>query len=228
MCGRFTQAMSFRQLADYYALGDQSEIVPEPRYNLAPMQQVSAVRLGEQHELELFWPRWGLVPAWAKDSSIGHRLFNARAEGLAETEPFKQAFRYRRCLIPADGFYEWSGLQDGRQPYYLYATGGNLLTFAALWEAWRDPATAPAALESCTIITTAASADMVRLHNRMPAILAPEDWWAWLSRDSSVALLESLLRPAPAGTLSRHPVSRRINVPRAEGPSLITPLQSRM
>ena len=224
MCGRFTQAMTWRELVELYRIHEQPAPVLTPRFNVAPTQSVLAIRQEEEGRAA-FLPRWGLIPAWAKDVAIGNRMINARAESLADKPAFRTAFRQRRCLIPASGFYEWSGPRSARQPHYIQSPAGSPLTFGGLWERWRDPAVPDAPpLESCTIITTAASADMAALHDRMPLLLAPEDWNAWLDPEAPLGLLETLLRPAPAGSLSYHPVDRKVGSPRVEGPELIRPL----
>jgi len=224
VCGRFTQAMSWRELVELYRLHDQPEPPLQPRYNVAPSQQVLAIRQ-EEGKRRVFLPRWGLVPGWAKDSAIGNRMINARAESLAEKPAFRTAFRQRRCLIPASGFYEWRGPRSARQPHYIQARKGGLLAFAGLWERWRDPALTDAPpLESCTIITTAASSDVAALHDRMPVILSPDQWNAWLDPETPPVLLDGLLQPAPAGRLVHHPVDRKVGSPKVEGPDLIAPL----
>jgi len=224
MCGRFTQAMSWKELVELYRLNDQPETPLQPRYNVAPSQQVLAIRQ-EAGERQAFLPRWGLVASWAKDSAIGNRMINARGESLAEKSAFRSAFRRRRCLIPASGFYEWSGPRSARQPHYIQARTGGLLTFAGLWESWRDPALPEAPpLESCTIVTTPASSDVTALHDRMLVILSPDQWESWLNPEAPLPLLEGLLQPAPAGSLVYHPVDRKVGSPRVEGPDLIAPL----
>lgn len=224
MCGRFTQAMTWRQLVELYRLPDQPEPPLEQRFNVAPTQPLLTIRRLDELR-HIFLTRWGLVPAWAKDAAIGNRMINARAETLAEKPAFRASYRHRRCLIPASGFYEWRGHRSARQPHYIHAISGSILTFAGLWERWRDPAARDApALETCTIITTAASPDVSDLHGRMPLILAPEDWDAWLDPDTPAPLLDALLRPAPTGSLTHHPVDRRVGSPQAEGPDLIRAL----
>src|SRR5690625_155584 len=224
MCGRFTQAMSWRELVELYRIHEQPAPTLTPRFNVAPTQSVLAIR-ADKGRRQAFLPRWGLVPAWAKDIAIGSRMINARAESLAEKPAFRTAFRQRRCLIPASGLYEWSGPRSARQPHYIRAPERSLLTSGGLWQRWRDPAVPDAPpLESCTIITTTASSDVIALHDRMPLLLAPEDWEVWLDPDAPAGLLETLLRPAPPGSLSYHPVDRKVGSPRVEGPELIEPL----
>lgn len=225
MCGRFTQAMTWRQLVDLYRIHEQAELPLEPRYNVAPTQEVAAIRQTAPDEREAFLPRWGLVPSWAKDPSIGNRMINARAEGVADKPSFRAALKARRCLIPASGFYEWSGPRAARQPHYIQARDRSPLTFAGLWESWRDRAEPDAPpLETCTIITTTASPDVADLHERMPVVLTSEAWDTWLDPQAPPPLLQDLLQPAPAGTLTHHRVDRRVGSPNAQGPDLIAPL----
>lgn len=225
MCGRFTQAMTWRQLVELYRIHDQPEIPLEQRYNVAPTQQVLAIRQVEDAR-QAFLPRWGLVPSWAKELAIGARMINAQAEGVADKPSFRTAFKARRCLIPASGFYEWSGPTSARQPHYIHSSDGSPLTFAGLWETWWDRAQPEAPpIETCTIITTTASTDVATLHDRMPVLLAPDARHAWLDPHAPPPLLEELLQPAPAGTLTHHPVDRRVGSPRTQGPDLIAPLQ---
>lgn len=225
MCGRFTQAMSWKQLVELYRIHDQQPLPMAPRWNVAPTQMIAAVRLSRSGEREAFQGRWGLVPAWAKDIAIGTRMINARSEGVADKNAFRGPFRRHRCLIPADGFYEWTGPRSARQPHYIYATDGALLALAGLWDAWQDPQSPDAPpLVTCTILTTAASPDIVTLHDRMPVILQQDVWEAWLEPKTPLPVLQSLLEPAPAGTLSHHAVTRSVGDPRNEGAELITPL----
>lgn len=219
MCGRFVAATPASDLARYL---DVDEIVAEerePSWNVAPTDEVLAVaeRRGGR-ALGSF--RWGLVPSWAKDPSIGARMINARAETLAKK--FRPAFERRRCLVPADGFYEWEKLPDGkRQPYYFHRADGAPLTFAGLWEFWRDPRNAEIELRTCTIITTDAN-DIVRpVHDRMPAVLAPSDWARWLDRDQhDVESLAPLLRPADGRQFEMYPVGTAVNSVRNNDASL--------
>jgi putative SOS response-associated peptidase YedK len=192
-----------------------------PRYNIAPTQPVVAVRPGERAGREARMLRWGLVPFWAKDLAMGSRMINARGETVAEKPAFRQAFRRRRCLIPADGFYEWQKVPGGKQPWYISARGEGPLAFAGLWERW-DKRGTETPVESCTIVTTAANATLAPLHDRMPVILDPAAWDAWLGADTPSAELRDLLRPAPDGLLAARTVSRRVNSPANDGPELIS------
>jgi putative SOS response-associated peptidase YedK len=207
----------------------------EPRYNIAPTQPVAAVTLdGSSNNVgrRLEALHWGLIPFWAKDLTIGNKMINARAETLAEKPAFKNALVRRRCLIPADGFYEWKKEGRGRQPFYIRqraGSSGDLFAFAGLWEEWRDPAASKDAppLRSCTIITVAPNALMASIHDRMPAILRPNDEAAWLDtqgvRDPRDIL--ALLAPYEDDALETYPVSKLVNAPANDDPECIEPLE---
>jgi len=170
---------------------------------------------------ELVTLRWGLVPAWAADPKTGYRMINARAETVAEKPTFRAAFRRRRCLVAADGFYEWSAV-NGKQPYYIHMADGAPFGLAGLYEHWEGDGRV---IESCTIIVGEPNALIARIHDRMPCIVVPEDYGAWLDSGSSdPRALLSLLRPYPADKMAAYPVSRSVSNPRHEGPSLIEPL----
>jgi putative SOS response-associated peptidase YedK len=188
---------------------------------------------GGQPERELRVLRWGLVPSWAKDQSIGSRLINARAETVAAKPSFRRAFACRRCLLPADGFYEWIPVTDqGRtvkQPYYIHRADGGTLAFAGVYELWRDPAVpdddADPWLWSAAIITTSATDDVGRIHDRMPMVIEPARWADWLDpARTEPGALQYLLQPAVSGGLASYPVSTAVNSVRNNGPELITPL----
>jgi len=198
-----------------------------PRYNLAPSQPAAVVR-AEDGERRLAMLRWGLIPAWADDPRIGHRLINARAESVAEKPAFRAAFRRRRCLVPADGFYEWTRQGKVRTPWLVTPRGGGLMAFAGLWERWRVPASARLSgslaerspgdvVETFTVLTTEANAPMRALHHRMPVILPPQAFDAWLSGG------EVALGPAPDDLLAMHAVSLRVNNPRHDDPECVLP-----
>jgi putative SOS response-associated peptidase YedK len=218
MCGRFT----LRQPA--HAVGEQFglDAVPafEPRYNIAPTQSVLAVRHAAGTGKEAVFLRWGLVPSWASDLSIGNRLLNARAETIAEKPSFRAAFKHRRCLIVADGFYEWQSVAGKKQPIHFRFRDGRLFAFAGLWEHWNVP-DGPA-IETCTILTTTSNELIRPLHDRMPVILDPDHREAWLDpqfadRDA----LQSWLIPWPAEEMTGVPASMRVNNPRNEGPACL-------
>lgn len=192
-----------------------------PRYNAAPMQMLPVVRQRPGGERVAHLLRWGLLPGWAKDPSIATRLINARGETLAEKPAFRAAYRARRCIVPASGFYEWKAVPGGKQPYYIQPANDELFGFAGLWERWTSPEGTP--IDTFTVITTAANATLQALHERMPMILQPADYGPWLSRDSAPERLGQLLSPCPDAMLSMHPVSKAVGNVRNEGAQLIAP-----
>lgn len=196
----------------------------EPRYNIAPSQSVAAIRADAEGLRSLDMLRWGLVPHWAKDVSIGNRLINARAETVAEKPAFRQAFSRRRCLVLASGFYEWGETPAGKVPYFMAPRSGECLAFAGLWERWRG---GDDVLESCTIITTTANATLTKVHQRMPAILAADAQVRWLAGETPATERLSLLRPAPEDELEIRQVRRTVNNPRNEGAGLIEAVSER-
>src|SRR5262245_21616149 len=201
MCGRFALHAHPDVVKLQFGLAALPQF--EPRYNIAPTMQVLIVRQGGAAAV-----RWGLVPHWAKDASMGARMNNARAETVAEKPAFRDAFRSRRCLIPASGFYEWKSEFGLRQPYYVHPSEGELFAFAGLWEQWRD-------LQTCTVITVDANAKMAEVHDRMPAIVARADYDAWLSGT------EGLLKPCPEEAIAIRRVSRAVNNARNDTASLL-------
>lgn len=221
MCGRFTLTSPDSGIATQFSLLDLPPL--EPRYNIAPTQPVAAVRLSaEGSARELVMLQWGLVPFWAKDPQIGSRLINARAETAAEKPAFRDALRKRRCLVLADGFYEWQTQNGGKQPFYFRLRDGAAFGFAGLWERWQGPL---GAIESCTLITTDANDLMRSVHDRMPVILHQRDHDLWLDRGIRQSdLLLPLLRPYPSGEMIAYPVSRRVNSPANDDPQCIEPL----
>jgi putative SOS response-associated peptidase YedK len=205
MCGRFTLARSPEDVARAFGL-DEVPHFPH-RYNIAPSQPVGVVVRG-QHSTkpEFRLMGWGLIPSWAKDPAIGAKLINARSETVTEKPSFRAAFKYRRCLIPADGFYEWQKTQRGaKQPFYFSMAGNAVLAFAGLWESWND-------IETCTILTTEANGLLQPIHDRMPVILNPEDYGRWLDPNIQGGQpLSDLLRPFPDASMQAIPVSTRVN-----------------
>ncbi|RMF97883.1 MAG: SOS response-associated peptidase [Gammaproteobacteria bacterium] len=219
MCGRF--AFYSPREAVLETFGVDLGFDPPPRYNIAPSQDIVALRPGAAGERSGAWLRWGLVPSWAQDPAIGNRMINARAETVRSKPAFRAAFRRRRCVILADGFYEWQARNGAKQPWYISAADGRPLAMAGLWERWEG---GEQRLESCTIITTEANRTLADLHGRMPVVLAPPQLDAWFG-DSDLDRLETLLRPCPDDRLRCWPVSRRVNDPRHDGPELIRELQ---
>ncbi len=219
MCGRYALYSPADAIADLFGAALESEGLA-PRYNAAPTQWLPVIRQRPSGERVLHTLRWGLLPSWAKDETIAARLINARAETLAEKPAFRAAYRARRCIVPADGFYEWAKRPDGKQPYFIHAPDGAILAFAGLWERWTRPADA-AAIDSFTIVTTEANPRIQPLHDRMPAILAPEVVDLWLDRTTDPARLSELLMPFPQERLAMRPVSRAVGNVRNEGQELI-------
>ena len=230
MCGRFVSATPPDEIAKYFGseLGETLvEPHADPNYNVAPTNQVYVVlESGVVRRVEAM--RWGLVPSWAKDPSIGSKMINARAEGLATKNAFRRSFQRKRCIIPADGFYEWAKVpgQKAKQPMYIHRTDGDRFAFAGLWEAWRNPDKPDdPPLHTCTIITTTANDAITPVHDRMPVMLPPERWEAWLDNEQrDLDLLGTFLVPAPASIITMHPVSTDVNRVANKGPSLIEAL----
>lgn len=219
MCGRYAQYSPGEVIANAFDATLQIEDLA-PRYNAAPLQWLPVVRQRPSGERVVQLLRWGLVPGWSKDEGIAARLINARAETLAEKPSFRAALRRRRCIVAANGFYEWARQPDGKQPFYIHSPDGSPLGFAALWERWTRPQDGEV-IDSFTIVTTVANALVRPLHNRMPVIIGAEDVGAWLDRDTDQEVLRRLLRPCPDGRLVSHPVSRAVGNVRNEGPELI-------
>jgi putative SOS response-associated peptidase YedK len=223
MCGRFTLQAGAPEIARLFGVED----VPtrEPRYNIAPTQPVVALRAAPDGGRELALFQWGLVPYWAKDPAIGNRMINARAETVFDRPSYRNAARRRRCLVPADGFFEWMPGPRGKQPYYIQLADGGLFAIAGLWERWEGPD--DSIVESCALITAPPNDLMRSIHDRMPAILPPEDWSRWLDAGTTdPALLEPLLRPYAAGDMRAVAVSTRVNSPRYDDIGCIEPLSA--
>lgn len=222
MCGRFTLYHTPEDVAERFEA--QTALATEPRYNIAPTQEVAVVTQNGTRHLSNF--RWGLIPSWAKDPEIGSRMINARAETLAEKPSFRTALSRRRCLIPADGFYEWQAASDGakggKTPMHIHFQDNGLFAFAGLWDEWQAPDGSP--LRSCTIITTTPNTVTAPIHNRMPVILRPEDEALWLDLSTTdTRELLSLLAPYSPQGMEAYPVSRQVNVPTVDGPELLAP-----
>ena len=210
MCGRFVLMTPGRDLAERFRL--EEEPVLEPRYNIAPTQMVAIIRLNpETLQRRLLLVKWGLIPFWAKDKSIGNRLINARAESASEKPAFRSAFKSKRCLVPADGYYEWKKMKGGqKQPYLARNADGTPFAFAGLWERWQAPE--DEVIESCTILTTDANDLTQPIHDRMPVILKPADYDLWLDTEVwDPNLLKPLLHPYPSGEMIVQPVSPKVN-----------------
>jgi putative SOS response-associated peptidase YedK len=224
MCGRFTLRSPASILAEQFAIFDMAPI--GPRFNIAPTQAVPVVRMNRREgepRRELVALRWGLIPGWAKDPAIGNRMINARAETVAEKPAYRTAFRRRRCLVPADGFYEWQRIGGKKQPFFIHMRDDGPFALAGLWELWEAPD--HSRIESFTVLTTEPN-DVVRpIHNRMPVILNQSDYSLWL--DPAVedpGMLAPLLRPYRADSMESYPVSSHVSNPRHEDPSCIEPV----
>jgi len=221
MCGRFTNRYSWRELYELYMLS--TGIPPsnfQPRYNIAPTQEVPVVRL-KNGARDLVMMKWGLVPSFAKDLTGGAKFINARAETVTDKPMFKSAFLRRRCLVPADGFYDWKKEGKAKQPYFISLKDKAPFAFAGLWEWWR-PRDGSKEVETFTIITTTANAVLAPLHDRMPVILTPEQWPVWLAeKPTSPGQLHALLKPLAADKLTAWPVSPAVNRPENDEPGLV-------
>ncbi len=222
MCGRYVVAYD----PDTLVAGFSVVRVPAfpRRWNVAPQSDVPVVFETKEGVRVAETMRWGLLPHWAKDAKLAHKLNNARAEGVFDKPSFRQAARRRRCLLPASGFYEWQALPSGKQPWYISPKGDLPFAMAGLFEAWRA-SEADDWLLTCCVITTAPNTLMAPIHDRMPVMLAPEDWAAWLDRDRhDPAELAPLLEPCDPSTMQAWPVARAVNRGSAEGEALIEPI----
>jgi putative SOS response-associated peptidase YedK len=218
MCGRYTLSKTPEEVAKAFSLSE-APIFPS-RYNIAPSQPVGVIIQGrDSGKREFRLMQWGLIPSWVKDPSTFANLINARAETITEKPSFRVAYKYRRCLIPADGFYEWQKTRGAKQPFYFSMAGNSLFAFAGLWESWND-------IETFTILTTTANTLLKTIHDRMPVILQPEDYARWL--DPSIQdgrQLSDLLKPFPDEPMQAVPVSTRVNSATVDDIQCIEPLQ---
>jgi putative SOS response-associated peptidase YedK len=221
-----TLTVSKAELAEMFKVREIAQGVVlenQPRYNIAPSQQIVTVTESE-HGRVLDEYRWGLIPSWADDPKIGYKMINARCETLAEKSTFKKLPPTKRCLIPADGFYEWKGEKNKKQPFYIHMKDGRAFAFAGLWSPWRPKGSDQPWLKTCTIITTAANELMRPLHNRMPVILDEESAEAWLNPDNAeTAQLLELLRPYRSEDMEAYPVSKLVNKPTVDCPQCLDP-----
>lgn len=218
MCGRFALFALGQEVEDQFGVVLDHEIAP--RYNIAPTQPVAAVRLNNHTgSRELTYFHWGLIPSWAKDPKIGSRMINARSETAAEKPSFRAAFKRRRCLIPASGFYEWQKVGSGKQPTFVQGAEGQLLGLAGLWEIWHS--SDGGVLESCTILTTQPNELMTPIHNRMPVIVAPEDYSMWLDPGPQPEDGLHLMRPYESEMMRAYAVSTVVNSPRNDSAACI-------
>lgn len=215
MCARFVFSNS-QLLWGHF----QPELLPEfgGSYNVAPTDYTLVVRYFEKKNR--MWPmRWGLIPGWAKDDSNATKCINARVETITEKPSFRGALKYRRCIVPADGFYEWQGVKGYKQPYFIFRSDGSTLGIAGIWEEWESPA---GTVESFAILTTDANREMSDVHDRMPVILEERNFDLWMDQGvTDAAQIQGLMRPAADGTLSMYPVGKEVGNPRASGEQLI-------
>lgn len=228
MCGRFVTTSSPDELANYFGAVPPDDGLDDD-YNVAPTKEVYVVRAGDGHR-RLSTMRWGLVPFWAKDLKIGSRMINARVETVADKPAFRSAYQSRRCLVPADGFYEWAKIpgRKHKQPYYIHRADGEPVVFAGLWERWRprvpdgderDESADP--IETFTILTGQPNREMTTIHDRMPVMVPASSWDDWLDPDTDSQALATLLVPAPDDFLVLRPISNAVNSVRNNGPELL-------
>lgn len=222
MCGRFTLRSPASVLAEQFAVFEMPPFTP--RFNIAPSQPVLIVRLAPQQpepEREAVWLRWGLIPSWAKDPAIGNRMINARAETVAEKPAFRAALRRRRCLVAADGFYEWQRRGKQKQPHFIRMRDDRPFGFAGLWEAWEGPDHSD--IQSCTLLTTEPNELIRPIHDRMPVIVAAKNYQQWLDPAIQPAELSGMLCPYPSDQMTADPVSTLVNNPANDAPNCIEP-----
>lgn len=222
MCGRYTLATGLDELIEVFDVPDAA-FPHEPRYNIAPTQQAPVVardRRGRRMGLM----RWGLIPFWAEDPAIGNRQINARSESAARKPAFREAFRRRRCLVPADGFYEWARSEGPKRPYWIHPGHGGLMAFAGLWDRWRNAQGTP--IHSFTILTRPANDRVRSIHDRMPVIVPPSTWERWLDRDLDTSGAVRLLDGMEAPDLVAREVSTWVNKPEHDDPSCVEALDA--
>ncbi len=221
MCGRFALKAPPKSIQKHFHLPEVPDLFP--RYNIAPSQPVAVIRLFTQQPLlRLDMLRWGLIPGWARDMKIGYRMINARGETLAQKPSFRSAFKKQRCLVAADGFYEWSHAGRRKQPFYVQLKTGAVFGFAGLWDSWHTPE--GGILESCTIITTTANELIGKIHARMPVILPPAEYENWLHDATPTQSLQQLLVPYPTAEMEAYRVSNAVNSPKNDTPACSEPL----
>jgi len=220
MCGRFTLHADHKKLADRFSAGMQDSEVT-PHFNVAPGMMMPIVVKNSPNKAIL--ARWGLIPSWSRDPSIAYRTINARAEGISEKPVFREPFRKKRCLVPANGFFEWKRIEKEKIPYYIRLTDKDLFAFAGLYDEWLDAKGSP--LTTFTIITTQPNRLMEKIHSRMPVIFSKSDEDAWLDPDEhDTEKLLALLDPYPAGEMKAYPVSKLVNSPANDTKDILTPV----
>lgn len=218
MCGRYTDTRRDKEFLTRMGVPEQPEFLP--RYNLAPTQDAWVAARGDDGVVRLRRMRWGLVPFWSKDLASGSKMINARSESVAEKPAYRGAFRQRRCLVLADGFYEWRATDRGKAPYYIRLKEGRPFVLAGLWESWQGP---DGPLETFCILTGGANELVSEVHHRMPVILKEEHALKWLDPGAQPDELKGLFQPYPAAEMEFHPVSQKVNSPRHESPECVQP-----
>lgn len=222
MCGRYTLFTISETLGNLFRVVEVPKI--QPRFNIAPTQQVPVVRLSPDGEREMVTLRWGLIPFWSREPFVGRQLINARSETVDKRLSFREPFKHRRCLIPADGFYEWKSEPKEKQPYYISMFDDNPFAFAGLWEHWEGAE--GDVIESCTILTTRANEFIITMHDRMPVIIDPTNYDLWLEPNiQEREPLALLMEPYPEDSLTAIPVTTWVNNPRNDDGDCIKPLK---
>jgi putative SOS response-associated peptidase YedK len=220
MCGRFVLTANPEAVQSEFNLASVPQNMA-PRYNIAPMQPVPVIT--NHHPQELTYYKWGLVPSWSKDPAMGNRMINARSEGAAEKPAFRSALRRRRCIIPADGFYEWKTEGKEKTPMFIHMKGRPVFALAGLWEVWHSPEGDE--LRTCTILTTEANTFMKQFHDRMPVLLHRDDYALWLTDDELLGdVLQPLLKPYDGDNLTAYAVSKMVNRPGVDVPECVAPV----
>lgn len=220
MCGRFTLRTPAADIARQFRLPEIPDL--DARYNIAPSQEIAIVRTGQDQQRELAFCRWGLVPFFAKDPDSGHKPINARSEKAASSPMFRAAMRRRRCLVPADGFYEWKKVGSKKQPYYIRLQNDGVFAFAGIWERWGDNDE----LQTCAILTTDANELMRPIHDRMPVLLPPDAYDLWLDPEvEDPSRIQGLLEPYPDDQLEAYAVSTDVNRPTHDAPNCLEPVE---
>ncbi|MCU0599096.1 MAG: SOS response-associated peptidase [Desulfobacterales bacterium] len=218
MCGRFALWTPPGVITRYFKVSVAPDI--QPRYNVAPGQQILAICQTVDAQRMPAMLKWGLIPSWAKEESIGYKMINVREESVKVKPGFKLAYKFRRCLVPVSGFYEWQKEGSGKQPYLIRLSGSDLFALAGIWESWKKPAS-DERIESCAILTTSANGVISRVHDRMPVIIGPEHIDLWLDASSSIHRIEALMRPFDDRDMVCHRVSSAVNNAKNDAPSLI-------
>ncbi len=217
MCGRFALWVPPGTITRYFKLSVALDI--QPRYNITPGQNILTIRqMGPAHRLPAML-RWGLIPSWARDESSGYKMINARSESVLKKPGFKVAIQYRRCLVPASGFYEWKQEDSRKQPYLIRFRDADLFAMAGIWESWKKKGS-DEVIESCAILTTSANSVVGRIHDRMPVIIGPEDVDPWLDAAAQPVRLQALMRPWDDRDMTFHPVDKAVNSVKNDDPSL--------